>query len=174
MTKIAPHSQNHEDAANGHPNVSADVEGELSRLKSKLRQAEDEISRARNELRENEDEITRLHAYIFEKTRFKNLAKDLVLKFDAVIMLRLSKKVKAKKRYPTMVVRKDEDIIDLLREVKRTDLKVFASKPGILARLEVIFFKSVFTTYREVKKIIIIPLKYAKRQLKKKRGAHHA
>lgn len=146
--------------------VDADTNEELKRLE----RAEYKLLNLQKKVQELEERELFLQAYIHEQSRLKSLLKNLVLKVDSAILLRLSRRVKAKKRYPAMEISESDDKGALLLAVKEADREVFVTQPNLLARLEILVFKSVLVTYCVSRKVLAMPLKYLKRQLRKKRS----
>jgi FkbM family methyltransferase len=110
----------------------------------------EDLMRAWNDLREAELEQERTNAYLIERTRIVNLAKDLARKINTVILIRLNNHLKRKKSYPVIAsaqVDQAQTAEALLGVVSAADRQAFVMAPPLSNQIEIAVFGAIRAVY---------------------------
>jgi len=152
----------------GRPILNAFAHNQVLSREEERDQLREELEVTHNKLREANLELEQLRAFLVERTRVMNLAKDFVRKLNSVILVRLGLKTRRKWKYPLLTVGPDEqDPKTLLSTLQQADYRAFTMAPPLSNRVEIAFFNAVRTVYVAVVWVLAKTAKLALKILRK-------
>lgn len=154
---------NYIQSAIGRPIAAADAYRVMSDL-------QDGYDRSRRLQQEKDERINELENYILEKSRLKSLVKDLAIKIDTVIRLRLGKRLKDKKNYPSVELSQKSDPAKHLDAIHAADVKAFTMRQSFAQSVKMAVIKAVLAFYMALRKLAKYIAKGLLKVLRKVRG----
>jgi FkbM family methyltransferase len=155
----------------GRPIINAFAAELMKATEQERNRLREELTQAKNRIREADLEFERTQVYLVERTRVKNLAKDLFRKVNSVITVRMRHHTKRKWRYPAINLElnpeKKHDVRAVLTLVQQADHQAFRMKPSLANQLEIGLFTSLLFIYKKVTWLLLRVLKLVWKVLRK-------